>query len=298
MSFTAIILLACLAAPASGQMYRWVDEKGNVNFTDDQSSIPPSARKNSQTLDYNVPGAPSKKDDEPTGNGEQSGKKTSPPQLDMVMTAPLIPRGMSYTVETEINGGEKVNMLIDTGASFTIISAETAAKIGLPPLETMPKMPVSTAGGASWIYLVELEKVKVGGAEAQYVEAGISTKLGDGIGGLLGMSFLGEFIHQIDGPGGKLIMKPARGGQMFGGHDKGWWTTKYTHYAESVRRFRSFGDKLAVGVTAGEDPEMKKVAGFKQQDMKKIEDYYMGLFSNLERRASAAGVPRDWRVYP
>ena len=39
-----IVMLAVLVPYSYGEMYRWVDEKGTVHFTDDLSSIPEKYR--------------------------------------------------------------------------------------------------------------------------------------------------------------------------------------------------------------------------------------------------------------
>ena len=45
-TFFLLTILIALALPASAEMYKWVDEKGTVHFTDDISSIPEKYREN------------------------------------------------------------------------------------------------------------------------------------------------------------------------------------------------------------------------------------------------------------
>jgi clan AA aspartic protease (TIGR02281 family) len=206
-------------------------------------------------------------------------------------------RGFSYSVDTLVNRGVRLNMLVDTGASFTILTVDAAKKLGITNLDALPKMPVSTAGGVTWIHLVEIESVSVGGAEAHSIEGGISSQIGGGLDGLLGMSFLGEFVYQLDGPGGQLSLKSARSPDTKGGGDKGWWLTRYNHYVENIHRFTAYKASLETGAPI-EDPDLKKARGFTREDVGRIIAYYTHLLNSLDRRASAVGVPRDWRVYP
>lgn len=291
-----------IAGPARAQIYKWNEEGGSVSFSDDARNIPVKSRKDAQiiaTPDQNKKSEEAEPQDKGgSGLAPQAVAQPAGMRSDKVINVPLKSHGFSYLVDTEVNRGTRASFLVDTGASFVIISPELAKKIGVSNMDNLPKMPVTTAGGVSWIYLIEIESLKVGEAEAVHVEAGVSSSIGEGFDGLLGMSFLNEFIHQIDGPGSKMLLKSARGaGQSFGGHDKGWWRTKYTHYSESIRRFTAYRESLVTGAPL-DDPEIKKVKGFTEKDVKKIIDYYTGLLNSLDRRASAAGVPSDWRVYP
>jgi hypothetical protein len=44
-----IIILAVLVPSSYGEMYKWVDEKGTVHFTDDLSNIPEKYREDAET---------------------------------------------------------------------------------------------------------------------------------------------------------------------------------------------------------------------------------------------------------
>ena len=100
----------------------------------------------------------------------------------------MLKRGLDghYRAEALINN-QKVNVLIDTGATGVAISQRVADKLGLKSIEAIR---TETANGSSVGYMVRLESVKVGGVEAQNVSAMIAPGLdGDA---LLGMSYLGR----------------------------------------------------------------------------------------------------------
>jgi aspartyl protease family protein len=91
-----------------------------------------------------------------------------------------------YRAEALINN-EKVDVLVDTGATGVAISQKVADKLQLKSLQAVRTM---TANGVTVSYMVRPDSVKVGGVEARNVAATIAPGLdGDA---LLGMSYLGR----------------------------------------------------------------------------------------------------------
>ncbi len=100
----------------------------------------------------------------------------------------VLKRGLDghYRTEALING-EKVNVLVDTGATGVAISKQVADRL---QLESFKAVRTSTANGESIGYMVRLKSVKVGGVEARNVSAMIAPGLNGDV--LLGMSYLGR----------------------------------------------------------------------------------------------------------
>ena len=100
----------------------------------------------------------------------------------------VLKRGLDghYRSEALING-EKVNVLVDTGATGVAISQSIAGKLNLKSLDAIR---TNTANGDSVGYMVRLESVKMGGVTARDVAAMIAPGLDGDV--LLGMSFLGR----------------------------------------------------------------------------------------------------------
>jgi aspartyl protease family protein len=100
----------------------------------------------------------------------------------------VLKRGLDghYRSEALING-EKVNVLVDTGATGVAISQSIADKLNLKSLDAIR---TNTANGDSVGYMVRLESVKMGGVTARDVAAMIAPGLDGDV--LLGMSFLGR----------------------------------------------------------------------------------------------------------
>jgi len=98
----------------------------------------------------------------------------------------VLKRGMDghYRAEAIING-EKVDVLVDTGATGVAISQRVADRLNLKSLTAVR---TNTANGTSVGYMVRLSSVKIGGVEANNVSAMIAPGLEGDV--LLGMSFL------------------------------------------------------------------------------------------------------------
>ena len=100
----------------------------------------------------------------------------------------VLKRGLDghYRAEALING-QKVNLLVDTGATGVAISQSVADRL---QLKSLTAVRTNTANGDSVGYMVRLDSVTVGGVEARNVSAMIAPGLGGDV--LLGMSYLGR----------------------------------------------------------------------------------------------------------
>lgn len=102
-----------------------------------------------------------------------------------VVTLKRSPDG-HYSAEALING-ERVSVLVDTGATGVAISQNVADRLGL---KSQQAVTTHTANGEAIAYLVRLKSLQLGGIVAHDVSATIAPGLqGDA---LLGMSFLGR----------------------------------------------------------------------------------------------------------
>ncbi|MGB2831765.1 MAG: retropepsin-like aspartic protease [Methylotenera sp.] len=100
----------------------------------------------------------------------------------------VLKRGLDghYRTEALING-QKVDVLVDTGATGVAISQNVADKLKLSSIDAIR---TNTANGDSVGYMVRLQSVKIGGVTAENVSAMIAPGLDGDV--LLGMSFLGR----------------------------------------------------------------------------------------------------------
>ena len=117
----------------------------------------------------------------------------------------MAPDGHFYARAT-INGTERT-LLVDSGASFTSLSADTAtaATVAIDPAE--PKIPLETANGMVMAQPATIGELRVGGITARDAPAVVSAAFGDQ--DVLGMSFLSKLKSwRVEGK--TLILTPAQ----------------------------------------------------------------------------------------
>ena len=115
----------------------------------------------------------------------------------------VLKRGLDghYRAEALINE-QKVNVLVDTGATGVAISQAVADRL---QLKSVSAIRTATANGDAVGYLVRLESVKLGGIEANNISASIAPGLQGDV--LLGMSFLGRMDVRLYK--GEMTIKPV-----------------------------------------------------------------------------------------
>jgi len=102
-------------------------------------------------------------------------------------------------------GHTDVDVIIDTGASFVVLSYEDAEQAGLKPQMLSFDVPVLTANGPVGAARVMLDRVEVGNVRVRDV-AGVVLPKGAFRGTLLGMSFLAR-LRSFAVEDGTLILK-------------------------------------------------------------------------------------------
>jgi aspartyl protease family protein len=92
-----------------------------------------------------------------------------------------------FRAVAEING-QRVQVLVDTGASDVALTKDDARRIGIDPARLIYNVPYRTANGTSFGARIELASVKVGDIIVDNVAASVAD--GELTHSLLGMSFL------------------------------------------------------------------------------------------------------------
>ncbi|MFQ5581933.1 MAG: TIGR02281 family clan AA aspartic protease [Mariprofundaceae bacterium] len=113
--------------------------------------------------------------------------------------------GNSMVVRGEVNG-VRVPFIVDTGASFVVISPAIARRAGLNTKNT-PRMTIQTANGAVQAPFVTLSQVKIGGLMQRNVAAVVQQISPDGQTGLLGMSYLSAYKMTVDQNRSMLLLE-------------------------------------------------------------------------------------------
>jgi clan AA aspartic protease (TIGR02281 family) len=127
------------------------------------------------------------------------------------IVVPLEREGKSFFVRLKLNNTASARFLLDTGASAMQVSRAMAKKLKLGKLraQTVPVMLAS--GGYVRGHLVEIKEVAIGPAKVNHVKAIVLDQDNMGLNdGLLGMSFLENFIFSIDTEKGQLILEKRK----------------------------------------------------------------------------------------
>lgn len=117
--------------------------------------------------------------------------------------------GPHIVVSALLNGTLEAKLLLDTGASLVVISKNAAKMLGID-IEKGGFPSGSTVladGSTAQAILVTLSSVKVGNAEVKNVRTAVLEAVPDMQDGLLGMSFLENFIVSIDGKSKSLVLE-------------------------------------------------------------------------------------------
>lgn len=188
------LFLCCLAFPVNAaDIYRWVDDQGVVHFTDNPHNIPQKYRQNAAHIKAKEP-AP----------GQQPPKSWS---LDKA-SVPLQKKGAVVIVPATLNERAEGNFVVDTGASYTMISHATAKELSIDLSQKFPTMPFQTANGVVHAPLVKLDSIDVGGLQVRDLTAAVHDVFPDSsISGLLGLNFLSNFRLDIDTKGSVLHLE-------------------------------------------------------------------------------------------
>ena len=274
-----IVILVVLVSSSYGEMYKWVDEKGTVHFTDDIANIPEKYRQDIET----------RKPPQETSAPQPKERPVSPMTPETSETegfeVKLFRRHELWMTEVLLNGSVKRPFIVDTGASFSLISLETARELGITIDENTPVIPGSTVSGVILSPLVTLRSMRVGNAELENVEVSIYDMPSGG--GLLGNSFLNRFKVVIDSLNEKMTLfsmqgKPSQ--DRPGGYGREYWEGRFRFYHRILDRLKEIKMKYE---KQGFRAELNQVNNTIR--------YFENQLSELERQASFAGVPRNWR---
>ena len=280
MTIFFIFILTISVCPVYGEMYKWVDEKGTVHFTDDISSIPEQYRE--------------KVEERKTPKEIPSPERQEKPASSPMTKAPepegfevnLLRRHELLLAEVVLNSRVREYFVVDTGASFTLINWQTARELGLNINESTPFIPIFTASQLIFTPLVTLSSIRVGSAEVENVEVLIHN-LPTASAGLLGNSFLSKFRVVLDSVNGKMTLFSTKGvasADRPGGYGRDYWAGQFRFYNRNLADLRKMKARYE---SQGTHTELNRVNNAIR--------YFENQLSELERRASSVGVPRNWR---
>ena len=111
----------------------------------------------------------------------------------------LMMHGSGFTTGVLLNRKVNTEMIVDTGATDTVISSSLAKKLGIPLNKGKTVLYQVADGRTVSGKQINIREVRVGGAKVYNVQAVVldSGEMGDSP-GLLGMSFLNNFVFKVD----------------------------------------------------------------------------------------------------
>jgi clan AA aspartic protease (TIGR02281 family) len=116
-------------------------------------------------------------------------------------------KGKSLYVDTVLNRRVKTQLVLDTGCTDTQISADIARRLGIKTNQGT-KVSCQLADGRTVSgRAVTIKEVRLGRARAVNVSAVVLDGAGKKETGLLGMSFLDNFIFRIDSEKSELVLQ-------------------------------------------------------------------------------------------
>lgn len=183
----------CGGLLSAAEYYRWVDENGVVHFTDNMHNIPEKQR--------GAAGRIQAKESPKAVESANQGAVTK-------ASVPFEKRGQVVVIEAMLNGKTPAKLVVDTGATYTMISVATAKELDINPSGNERRLPIQTANGTIQAPLTSLESINVGGMEMKNLTAVIHDAVPNSqIAGLLGLNFLSNFRMDIDTQKGLLHLE-------------------------------------------------------------------------------------------
>lgn len=120
----------------------------------------------------------------------------------------LDPYSKALAVDAVLNNQVSGRFIVDTGATYTAITADTAEKLNLD-LANTPKIPIMTANGRIWVPKIRLHQLQLGALVANEVEVTVlPVRETPHFSGLLGLNFTNRYIMTVDPVQGRLMFKP------------------------------------------------------------------------------------------
>lgn len=301
--FALSFALAGSFTVGASEVYKWVDEEGKMHFTDRPENVPAKYRKKSETINIKKR-QPIATDDQGKAKKKPVNRRRTPRSLQggtqvKSVVAPLIAKGGGLFVDAIFSGGGKQRLILDTGASLVVVTEEVGISMGLGDYKNYPRLPITTASGSSWTYLAVVDRVSVGEAVAEDVVVGVSPDLPGHVIGLLGQTYLNQFVYQIDAARRRLVLIQGQPGEEErNGQTRSWWQSQFREAAQNVRVYRSI-ENIANDPGHPDYNQLQTTfKGMTIKDFQKLHRFYRKVYDKLSRRAVNAGVPDSWRAYP
>ncbi len=190
----AFFLFCLTLAPVwATEYYRWVDDSGVLHITDNLQNVPPKHRGKSDRVPV------------PESRPAPEVAIVVPPRQASV---PIERHGQVVIIQATVNNKWSAKFVVDTGASYTIISTALARELSVDVGPNAKTLPFQTANGLIQAPVTNLESITVGGMEIRNLATAVHDAIPDPqVAGLLGLNFLSHFRMDIDTQKGVLHLE-------------------------------------------------------------------------------------------
>jgi clan AA aspartic protease (TIGR02281 family) len=191
--FIFVTLFLHSSAGLGAEFYRWMDQNGVVHFTDNLHNIPEKQRTTATRIQ---------------GKEPARGPEPPAPLPPKKASIPIEKQGQVIIVEAMLNQKTSARFVVDTGASYTMISSGVAKLLDIDISQHQPTVSFQTANGIIQAPLAKLDSITVGGMEIKDLTAAIHDIAPESrVAGLLGLNFLSNFRMDIDTQKGVLHLE-------------------------------------------------------------------------------------------
>ncbi len=261
-----------IAAPASGEIFRWTDADGRLHFTQSLDQVPAAHREEArkraeqqaprrvQTYESALPAAAAR---------QRSGR---------VLRIPFQRHGQVMKVTARLNDHLEAPFLIDTGASGVSLPAWVAQRLGIHVGPDTPGVFVSTANGVVQLPVVTLDSVQLGDARVERLQATVNPSLDVG---LLGGAFFNNFVYGVDAAASVITLSPND--SIVAGLDETEWRRRFAAVRGPLEELERYLDEREIS-RDGRRAELEA----RRAELR-------AMLAELEREATRAGVPAAWR---
>ena len=211
-----IVLCGMLLGPsAHAVLYRCLDAAGRSVLTDHQGQLSQCVAVSGESAVPTLEPAPAPPHPVPElTDAEATNSSPLGAAVDSRHTSIPIQRvGPLMVVTVHLNGTRDARLILDTGASHTVLSHRIAADLGLFANGPTSSVSMNTAGGTMQTELVTVASIRLSDFEVRNTVAAIHDvpDAPEGVEGLLGLSVLGQFEMTLDAGKGELhLSRPGR----------------------------------------------------------------------------------------
>lgn len=202
-------LLIIAPNPAQTAMYQCVDRSGSTVFTDSPAQLDRCAVWAAKN--------PPLSEGPSTPGRARSGDVSVPTEIvaaraEMAPTHAIVPiqrAGQLLVVQAYLNGRHSARLILDTGASHTILSHDLVKELGVVMDPANSLVTLNTAGGPVQAEMIKLGAIRIGEAEVQNLQVAVHDlpEPLPGVDGLLGLTFLNQFLVTLDIQKNELHLK-------------------------------------------------------------------------------------------